>query len=312
LHLSIVRGTFRFMKKAVVIGILIIVAVLGISLATVKTPKSSYSNKLQVVAAENFWGSLAAQIGGSQVNVVSIVSDPNADPHEYASNSTDARAIASANLVIINGAGYDSWATKIIGASPSSSRQLLNVSSLLNQPSGVNPHFWYSPSYVNRIVDQITENYCSIDTKNCSYYQNNLSLLQSKLAAYQIQIKDIAAKYKGIKVAATEDIFVYLAQAAGLNLISPADFIQAVAEGNDPPAGSVATFETQLNSGQVKLLVYNSQTVTPLTTAIKKIAGERNIPIVGITETIQPPNVSFQDWMNEEIISIEKALNATS
>ena len=100
---------------------------------------------LQVVAAENFWGSLVSQIGGSHVQVLSIVSDPNADPHEYESNATDARAVATANYVIENGAGYDSWMDKLVGAGSSPNRKVLNVATLLGKKEGDNPHFWYNP-----------------------------------------------------------------------------------------------------------------------------------------------------------------------
>jgi zinc/manganese transport system substrate-binding protein len=297
-------------NKLVIIFIVVVILIIGGALLNKKTV-SGGDGKIQVVAAENFWGSLAGQIGGNKVNVLSIVSDPNADPHEYESNSKDARAISTASYVIVNGAGYDSWATKIIAASPSSSRQILNIASLLNIPTGSNPHLWYNPAYVNIVVNQMTKNLSSVEPKDKAYFENNQKILDSKLAVYQKQIDQIAAQFKGVKVAATEDIFAYLAKAADLDLISPPAFIEAVAEGNDPPAGSVATFQDQLNSGQVKLLVYNEQTVTPLTTSMKKLAAERNIPVVGVTETIQPPNASFEDWMDAEVINIENALNAT-
>ena len=113
-----------------------------------------------------------------------------------------------------------------------------------------------------------------------------------------------------MKVAATESIFAYLANATGLELVSPPAFTQAVAEGNDPPVESIVQFETQLKSGNVSVLVYNQQTVTPITNNMKKLATEEGMPVIGITETIQPPNISFQDWMNSELISLQNALNA--
>jgi zinc/manganese transport system substrate-binding protein len=300
------------MKKKIVIAaiVLVLVVLVGIGIKDSHNQNTNDS-KIQVVAAENFWGSLVSQIGGNKVHVLSIVSDPNADPHEYESNSADARSVSEANYVITNGAGYDSWADKLLAASPNPKRQVLNVATLLGKKDGDNPHFWYSPSYVNRVTAQMTNNLISLDPKDASYYRANLALLKTKLSVYQDQINDIAQQFQGQKVAATEDIFAYLASATKLDLISPPDFIQAVAEGNDPPANSVATFQQQLTSGQVKLLVYNEQTVTPITTTMKRIAAEQNIPVVGVTETIQPPNASFEDWMNSEIISIENGLNAT-
>jgi len=264
---------------------------------------------LQVVAAENFWGSLVSQIGGSHVQVLSVVSDPNADPHEYESNTADARAVATANYVIENGAGYDSWADKLLGAGQNPHRTVLNVATLLGKQNGDNPHFWYNPAYVNQVVAQMEQDLIALDPANASYYEAQYTTLQASLAEYQNRIATIKQQFGGAKVAATEDIFAYLANAAGLDLISPRAFVQAVAEGNDPPASSIVTFENQLKGGGVRVLVYNEQTVTPLTESMKKLAAGQGIPLVGVTETIQPPNVPFEDWMNAELIELQNALN---
>jgi zinc/manganese transport system substrate-binding protein len=207
---------------------------------------------------------------------------------------------------------YDSWANKLLSASPNASRKVLTVASLLGKKEGDNPHFWYNPSYVNRVVDQMDANLIQLNPKNASYFKNQLRVLQSSLAGYQDRIASIKKQFAGVKVAATEDIFVYLANAAGLDLISPPAFTQAVAEGNDPPTASVATFQDQLESGQVKLLVYNQQTVTPLTDSMKQLAAQYNVPVVGVTETIQPPDTTFQVWMDAELLDIENGLNAQS
>ena len=271
---------------------------------------SMSTGKLQVVAAENFWGSLVSQLGGAKVQVTSIVSDPNADPHEFESSNKDAREFATANYVVLNGAGYDSWGDKLLGANPNSSRKVLNVASLLGKKDGDNPHFWYSPAYVNQVVVQMEKDLIALDPNDAAYFKQQDQKLQSSLSGYQSRIVSIKQQFGGEKVAATEDIFAYLAQAAGLNLISPSAFIQAVAEGNDPPTNSVVQFVQQLSSGQPKVLVYNEQTVTPLTTQMKKLAAEHNIPVVGVTETIQPPDEPFQVWMNSQVADLQNALNA--
>jgi zinc/manganese transport system substrate-binding protein len=288
---------------------LIIVGV-GITLYRAGHKTSTQPQKLQIVAAENFWGSLVSQIGGSHAVVKSVVSDPNADPHEYESNSADARSFATANYVIENGVGYDSWADKLLSASPNSNRVVLNVGQLVGKQNGDNPHLWYNPDYVNQAINQMEVDLVRLDPADATYYKQQLATLKSKLLPYQDRIQSIKQNYGGEKVAATEDIFAYLASAAGLNLVSPSAFIQAVAEGNDPPSSSIVEFQQQLQSGQVKAMVYNEQTVTPLTNSMKKIATDQDIPIVGVTETIQPPNTTFQDWMNSQLIDLQNALNA--
>jgi zinc/manganese transport system substrate-binding protein len=271
--------------------------------------QSSSSGVVQVVAAENFWGSLVAQLGGTHVKVLSIVTDPNADPHEYETNAADARAIANASLVIVNGAGYDTWALSEISAANNPNQKILNVQELLNQPVDTNPHFWYSPYYVNDTVRAMYGDLVQIDPADTSYFRQQYAALNSSLGAYNARIHEIASMFGGTKVAATEDIFVYLANASNLDLVSPPSFMQAVAEGNDPPASSVVQFQELLQNKSVSVLVFNAQTVTPLTDSIKSLAAQQNIPVVAITETIQPPDQTFQAWMYGELNQLQNALN---
>ncbi|HUZ93148.1 MAG TPA: zinc ABC transporter substrate-binding protein [Candidatus Paceibacterota bacterium] len=300
--------TFLILAAAAAV---VIVAILGFFVLCRDACHSvpATTGELSVVAAENFWGSLVSQLGGSHVRVFTIVSDPNADPHEYESNTADARAVATANYVIENGAGYDSWADKLLGASPDPNRKVMNVAALLGKQEGDNPHFWYSPAYVNQVVARMEQDLIALDPANASYYEAQYKTLQASLAQYQNRIVSVKQQFGGAKIAATEDIVAYLADAAGLDLVSPPAFIQAVAEGNDPPAASIVEFENQLKGGGIRALVYNEQTVTPLTESVKKIAADQGIPAIGVTETIQPPDVPFEDWMNAELLALQNALN---
>ena len=137
-------------KSVIILSLIAIVAAIliyfGIKIKPVESNIISDENKIRVIAAENFWGSLVLQIGGNRVNVASIVSDPNYDPHEYGSNANNARDFAIANYVIVNGAGYDSWADKLLGAGENPNRKVLNVADLIGKKDGDNPHFWYYPS----------------------------------------------------------------------------------------------------------------------------------------------------------------------
>jgi zinc/manganese transport system substrate-binding protein len=273
---------------------------------------SSSGKVIQVVAGENFWGSIATQLGGSHVNVISIVSDPNADPHQYESNTADARAFAQADYVILNGVGYDTWAQKLLDANPVSGRKVFIAGELLGKKEGDNPHLWYNPDYVEQVANQITKDYQSLDPADTGYFTQQRAALENALSAYHQRINEIKSKFAGQKIGATESIFVYMAEALGLNLISPPDFMDAVAEGNDPPASSVVTFEQQIRAKQITVLVFNVQTVTDVTNTIKQLAAQQNIPIVGVSETIQPPDVSFQDWQTAQLLALQNALNANA
>jgi len=308
----------KFLAPAVIVIVLLVVGA-GAGLYFTSGPRSTTTSSsggpnkvVQIVAGENFWGNLVSQLGGTHVHVVSIVSDPNADPHQYESSSANAQAVANANLVIVNGAGYDDWLLRLLSASSNPAQTVLNVQKLIGQPVATNPHFWYSPYYVNDTVKAMYNDLVTIDSGNAAYYKQQYATLNASLGVYNARIHKIAQQFSGAPVAATEDIFVYLANATKLSLVSPPEFMQAVAEGNDPPAQSIAQFQRLLQGGNssVRVLIYNRQTLTPLTQQIKSLAAQNQIPTVGVTETVQPPDVSFQDWMNAQLIALQNALNA--
>ena len=300
-------------KTMIAIAALTLVAILIVAgMAVVLSPNSGKNNssgKIEVVAAENFWGSLVSQIGGAHVDVLSVVSDPNADPHEYESNVLTAKAVATADFIIINGAGYDSWAENLISSGVKPNCTILNVADLVGVKEGGNPHLWYDPDYVNHAVKQMESDLIAIDPSDAQFYEQQYANLTSSLLQYQDLCGQIKENDGGIEVAATESIAEYLANATGLDLVSPPAFMEAVAEGNDPPAASIITFQQQLQSGNVKVLIFNEQTQSATTETMKSLATANNIPIVGITETM-PTNETFQSWMYSEIITLEGALNA--
>jgi zinc/manganese transport system substrate-binding protein len=266
------------------------------------------AGSIKVVAGENFWGNIAAQLGGSKVNVQSVVTDPNADPHEYESSTKDARAFAQADLVVLNGAGYDDWGQKLLAANSSNHRTVLDVAHLLGKKAGDNPHFWYDPQYVITVANAVTAAYKSIDQKDSAYFDQQRATFGAAMQAYFAKIADINAKYKGVAIGATESIFFYMATALGLNLISPPEFMNAVAEGNDPPASAAVEFQNQLTGHKIKVLVYNNQTETAVTTNMKRLAQANKIPLAGVSETLQPLTASFQDWQLSQLKQLETAL----
>ena len=321
------KASNKYIVPAAVIVILLVVGVAaGVYLTRGSTSSASSSSSgngtttgsntvINIVAAENFWGSLASQLAGIHGNVTSIVSDPNTDPHEYQSNPANAIAITDAKFVIVNGADYDTWALALIASSNTPGQTVLNVQNTIGLAgqSDLNPHFWYSPYYVNDTVHAIYNDLVAIDPTDTTYFHQQYATLNSSLwTSYMSREVAIKHDFSGVPVAATEDIFVYMANATGLNVVSPVGFMSAVAEGNDPPAQDVATFQQLMQGGNstVHVLVYNEQTVTPITQNIKALAGTNQIPVIGVTETIQPPDLSFQSWMSNEVASLQNALNA--
>ncbi len=291
-------------------GALSLLSLLAVLLGACHAPPiAAPSGRLNVIAAENTWGSLASQLGGREAAVTSIITDPNADPHEYETSAADARAFAAARLVIANGDGYDSWAFKLLQVSPGTRRHLLDVARLLHKRPGSNPHFWYDPGYVIRVITAITNQYISLRPSARRYFEKRRQLLLSRLRPYWAELADIRARFAGRRVAATESIFVYLARYLRLDLVSPPAFMLAMSEGTDPPAQSVATFADQIKRRAFSVLVYNRQTVNPLTEELRSQAVATHIPVVAVSEVINPPSVSFERWMTGQLAHLRAALS---
>ncbi len=267
------------------------------------------AGKLNVVAAENFWGSIAAQLGGEEVQVTSIITNPAADPHDYEPTSTDARTFAGAQLSIVNGIGYDEWASKLLAASPDSGRAELDVGDVLGLESGDNPHQWYSPTSVHRVIDAIVAAYEKALPDRALYFQQQKASFEGAgLAEYERLIAQIKSRYGGTPVGASESIFEPLAGPLGLRLLTPTGFMDAVAEGTEPTPAEKAAADEQLEDGQVKLWVYNSQNATPDVERLNEAAEAAGIPVATVTETMTPAGASFEEWMTRELGGIEAAL----
>jgi zinc/manganese transport system substrate-binding protein len=271
-------------------------------------PSTGRPGQLRVVAAENFWGSIAAQLGGGRVHVTSIVSNPAADPHDYEPTSRDARALAVAQLAIVNGIGYDPWAAKLLSANPVSGRLVLNVGEVVGVKSGGNPHRWYSPANVQQMIDAITAAYEKLDPKHRAYYDEQRTRFETRgLAQYKGLIDEIKKRSAGVPVGASESIFVPLAESLGLRLVTPSGFMNAVSEGSDPTAGDKATVDRQIAERQIRAWVYNSQNATPDVKRLTEEARKHGVRVVALTETLMPADASFQNWQSRELQALAVA-----
>jgi len=267
------------------------------------------SQPIRVVAAENFWGSIAAQLGGDRVQVTSIIANPDTDPHDYEATAADARALATAQYVIVNGVGYDPWAPKLVAANPVTGRRVLTVGELVGVPDGGNPHRWYSPPDVEKVIDQITADYKALNSGDAGYFDQQRQRFETQgLARYHALIDQIKQNYAAMPVGASESIFVPLADALGLKLLTPPGFLNAISEGADPTAQDKTATDRQITSRQVKVFVYNSQNATPDVKALVAQAQAEGIPVATVTETPTPPEASFQDWQTRELAGLADAL----
>ncbi|AOR35759.1 ABC transporter substrate-binding protein [Streptomyces fodineus] len=270
---------------------------------------SSSDKTIQVVAAENFWGSIASQLGGSHVKVTSIINNPNTDPHDYEPTAADARTVAGAQYTIVNGIGYDAWADKLLAANPGSGRTQLKIGDLVGIKPGGNPHRWYSPDNVHQAIEKITADYKKTDPADAAYFDQQKTAFETKtLAGYNKLIADIKAKYAGTPIGASESIVTPLAEGLGLKMLTPETFLDAMSEGSDPTAKDKTTIDQQIKNKKIKIYVYNSQNSTPDVQAQVKEAKAQGIPVATVTETLTPAGATFQQWQTSQLQGIEQAL----
>jgi zinc/manganese transport system substrate-binding protein len=263
-----------------------------------------------VVAAENFWGSIASQIAGEHASVQSIITNPAQDPHDYEPKASDARVLATAQLAIVNGVGYDPWAPKLLAANPDSKRIVLTVGSLFGLHDGDNPHRWYSPANVDSVAYHITADLTKLDPKHADYYARRLATFETKdLGRYHQLIAEIKRRYGGVPVGASESIFALQAPALGLTLITPETFMKAISEGTEVSAQDTIVTQAQIALHQIKVWIYNSQNATPQIQRLTALARANHIPIVTITETLTPATATFEQWQVAQLGQLERALH---
>jgi zinc/manganese transport system substrate-binding protein len=285
-------------------------ALLAAALLALVGASSASAGPLRVVAAENFWGSIATQLGGDRVAVTSVITNPATDPHEYEPTASDARSLAEAQLVIVNGVGYDPWVPQLLAANPVKGRIVLTVGDVVGVKPGGNPHRWYSPVNVQQVISAIVADYKQLDPGDAAYFERQKASFETRgLGAYKAEIALIKRTYSGVPVGASESIFAPLAQALGLDLLTPYSFLKAISEGTEPTAGDKETIDAQIAGRKIKVWVYNSQNSTPDVQRFTDEAHSKRIPVTTITETLSPATATFQAWQLGQLKALAAALH---
>ncbi|TAN12138.1 MAG: cation ABC transporter substrate-binding protein [Rhizobiaceae bacterium] len=272
------------------------------------TVAAAAADKIAIVAAENFYGDLARQIGGDRVEVASILSNPDVDPHLFESSPSTARTVSDAAIVIYNGGGYDPWMEKLLAASPSKDRTALVAAALIGGKPGDNPHLWYDPATFPAVAKALEADLEKRDSAHAAFYRANQEKFAASLAEIASEVAAIRKDHAGVAVTATEPVFGYMAEALGFRMLNGA-FQTAVMNDTEPSASEIAAFQKSLKDGTARILFYNSQVSDPATTRLLRIASENNIAIVGVTE-LEPSGKTIQSWFKGQLDAVRKALEA--
>jgi zinc/manganese transport system substrate-binding protein len=262
---------------------------------------------IQVVAAENFYGSVAQNIGAPYVQVTSVLNSPLIDPHRFEASASVAAAVDKANIVIENGVGYDSWMDHLYALS-SKKAVLINVGNILNVLPSQNPHLWYAPQTMPAFAQALTARLCALDPQHKSEYQKNLSYFLQRANLFNFRVNKVKRQVAGETITATEPIFNDLAMALGLKMLNEPIQWKIMNQVALTPA-DVEEFESSLTQEQVKLLIYNDQVIDTNVKQFKVVAQKEGLPVVGVSE-LMPADLTYYDWMHQNLVNVAHALGA--
>jgi zinc/manganese transport system substrate-binding protein len=267
------------------------------------------SSKVIAIGAENQYANVIAQIGGRDVRVTAIMSNPATDPHTYEASPQVAQKIANAALVVQNGAGYDTFMRTIEAASPNARRKVIVVRRLLHRSGAIaNPHLWYAPSTMPVVAAKIAQDLAALDPSHRRVFERNLARFDRSLSPWKAAIAALRRRFPHAPVATTEPVADDMLQAAGIDDKTPFAFQSDVMNGVDPSPQDLATEQNLLKDHKVRALVYNQQVTDTVTQSLLAIARQHHIPVVGVYETMPTPGYDYQTWMTAEVRALINAL----
>jgi zinc/manganese transport system substrate-binding protein len=266
----------------------------------------AFADPVRVVAAENFYGDMASQIGGANVAVTSILSNPDDDPHLFEASPATAKALSDAKIVIANGVDYDPWMEKLLGASKAPGRKAIVVGALIGRKAGDNPHLWYDPTYMKAAARALVADLVAADPAHKADYEQGEARFIGSLKPLDDKLATMHKSYAGQPVTASEPVFGYQAKLIGLDVRNE-KYALAVMNNAEPTPSQVAEFENDLKGRHVKAMLYNAQASEPAVAKLVQMAKDNGIPVVGVSET-EPPHSTYQDWMMGQLNALDKAL----
>lgn len=297
----------RMLAAVVPLGAALLASACSSAVAT--GTSAGAGGKIVAIGAENQYASVIQQVGGKYAQVSAIMSNPATDPHTYDASTGVAQMISSAQLIVQNGVGYDSFMSQLESASPNKARKVIVVQKLLNLPLATpNPHLWYAPSTMPAVAAQVEKDLISLDPRHRGYFAQRLSAFKSSLAPLDIAIAAFKARFAGRTVATTQPVADYLLIALGLDNLTPFRFQADIMNGVDPSPEDIAYQEGLFTHHRVKLFCYNAQVSSSVTVSLRALAEKSHVPEVAVYETMPTPGYDFQSWMLAEVNAMTRAL----
>lgn len=301
-----------YMKQShirLIVGSVAATCLILVALATLLPRQQNPAGHLHIVASANFWGSVASQIGGDRVKVTSLIDEHDADPHAHESGASDASGVTTADMIILNGLGFDEPVEKLLVTAPRDSRTVLRASDFITASPGQNPHLWYHISEVPKFAEAIERELSKKDPAGSATYKANLATFLKELQPLQDRLQSICKNHPGAPIAYTERVAGYLIQDACLKVVSPESFAEAIENGNEPSPSDQAAMLSLISDKQIRVLIYNAQAESPVTEKIRAAAATAGIPVVAVTETMPEEYATYQAWQYAQLDALAAALD---
>ena len=282
------------------VGMLASVAACGSGQST-----SEKNGTIEVAASVNQWGTVAKALGGDNVNVTSIINSTNVDAHDYEPTTSDIAKLQKAQVIIVNGAGYDAWAVK---AAQSANVTIVNAAAVGGVNDGENPHVWFSADVRKAVAQAITEAYEQADAAKKNDFDKMNDRWTAEENNVESKIAEVKQKTDGLAYAATESVASYLAKDMGLADATPSGYARATANESEPTPTDIKQFTDALKAGEIKLLVVNTQEESELTGKITDAAKSVEVPMVELTEQMPEQYDSLTAWMEGLVDAFSQAI----
>jgi zinc/manganese transport system substrate-binding protein len=261
-----------------------------------------------VVVSVDQWGDIVRSLAGDCAEVTTIIDGSTGDPHEFEPTPSDVAAFDGADLVVVNGLGYDTWATDAV-ESASGDPVVVDAGEVAGEVAGDNPHVWYDPTVVRETATAVTQALQEVSPREAEeYYTERFQDWEQAMAPYDAAIERIRAGAAGRPYAATESVFDLMAAAVGLTDVTPEGYRDAAANESEPTPADVDGFETALRERRAAVLVDNLQTEGPLPQQLSEVARQAGVPVVEVTETVPAGVGSFVDWQVAQLEALAAAL----
>ena len=265
---------------------------------------------VDVVVSVSQWSDLARRLGGDCTTVTTVLASAAVDPHDYEPRPADIAAFEKADLVVLNGAGYDTWAADAV-RNLDPRPVVLSAAAVADWHPGDNPHLWYDPDLLPRMATAITGELTKLARDDADVFTTQAAEQAQDLQPYTDELAALRTATAGRTYAATETVFDLTAHAIGLHDVTPEGYRSAVSNEGDPAPGDIAAFEKALRAGEIDVLIVNTQTEGELPDQLRATAEHAGVPVVEVTESPPDPGGSFVAWQLAQLRRLSTALEVS-